>query len=65
MSALANDLGLAPNTVKSWLSLLEASFLIHLLPPFHANQGKRLVKSPKLYFLDVGLAAWLVGIETS
>jgi predicted AAA+ superfamily ATPase len=65
MSALANDLGLAPNTVKSWLSLLEASFLIYLLPPFHNNLGKRLVKSPKLYFLDAGLAAWLVGIETS
>ncbi|NTW57478.1 MAG: DUF4143 domain-containing protein, partial [Chlorobiaceae bacterium] len=47
---------------KSWLSLLEASFIVFILPPWFANIGKRLVKSPKLYFYDVGLAAWLMGI---
>ncbi len=62
-SSLGNDCGVNHNTVKSWLSILEASFLIKLLPPFHRNLGKRLIKTPKLYFVDSGLAAYLMGIQ--
>lgn len=61
--SLAADAGVSPKTAAAWLSVLEASFIVFLLPPFHANIGKRLVKSPKLYFYDVGLAAFLLGIE--
>lgn len=63
LSALANDCGITHNTAKSWLSVLEASYIIFLLKPHHKNFGKRLVKSPKLYFYDPGLAAWLIGIQ--
>jgi predicted AAA+ superfamily ATPase len=56
---LARDADVAPNTAKSWLSILEASGLVLLLEPYHTNVTKRLVKSPKLYFLDTGLCAWL------
>jgi len=62
IDALASDSGISHNTAKSWLSILEASFIIYLLPPYYANQNKRLVKSPKLYFIDSGLACWLLGI---
>ncbi len=62
LQSLASDTGVSHNTAKSWLSLLEASFIVFILPPWFANIGKRLVKSPKLYFYDVGLAAWLMGI---
>ncbi|MCX8018714.1 MAG: DUF4143 domain-containing protein, partial [Rhodocyclaceae bacterium] len=61
LSQLGADCGITHNTAKSWLSVLEASFIVHLLRPWHGNIGKRLVKTPKLYFLDVGLAAWLAG----
>ena len=60
---LAQEAGVAQGTARSWLSILEASDLIHLLPPYHRNFGKRLVKSPKLYFLDVGLACYLLGVR--
>ncbi len=60
---LAADAGVSQPTVKTWLSVLEASYLIVLLQPHHANFSKRLIKSPKLYVLDPGLAAWLVGIR--
>ena len=63
LSSLGNDCGVNHNTVKSWLSILEASFLIKLLPPYYRNFNKRLVKSPKLYFLDTGLACFLLGIQ--
>jgi uncharacterized protein len=63
LSALANETGITQNTAKSWLTVLEASYIVHLLPPYHNNFGKRLVKSPKLYFLDTGLAAWLLGLR--
>lgn len=63
LSALAVDCGISHNTAGSWLSVLEASFLVHRLEPYHANFGKRLVKTPKLYFLDTGLAAWLLGVQ--
>lgn len=63
LSALAADCGITHNTAKSWISILEASYLVVLLPPWHRNLGKRLVKTPKLYFLDTGLAAWLAGVR--
>ncbi len=63
-SDLARDVGVSPNTIKSWISVLEASHMIHMLEPYHRSIGKRLVKSPKLYFLDTGLAAHLMGLYT-
>jgi len=63
ISSLANDVGISHTTAGNWLSLLEASYIIFLLQPFHKNISKRLIKSPKLYFYDVGLAAYLLGIE--
>ena len=63
LSSLATDCGITHNTAKSWISVLEASYIVHLLPPHHRNFNKRLVKTPKLYFLDTGLAAWLLGIQ--
>lgn len=63
LSALGNDAGVSHSTAREWLSVLEASYLVFLLSPHHANFGKRLVKSPKLYFLDVGLAAALLAIK--
>jgi predicted AAA+ superfamily ATPase len=62
---LARSAGVSAPTVKSWLSVLEDSFLIRLVPPDHTNRSKRLIKSPKLYFLDMGLAAYLVGWKTA
>jgi len=63
ISGLAADTGVSPQTARNWMMLLEASFIIYRLPPFFANIGKRLVKSPKVYFYDVGLAGHLLGIE--
>lgn len=60
---LGNDAGVSHPTARHWISVLEASFIVFLLPPLHANVSKRLIKTPKLYFHDVGLAAWLLGIE--
>lgn len=62
LQSLASDVGISGPTARAWMSLLEASYIIRLLPPWFANIGKRLVKAPKLYFCDVGLAAWLIGI---
>ena len=62
LESLGNDTGVSQPTAREWLSLLEASYIAFRLPPFHANIGKRLVKTPKLYFYDVGLAAHLLGI---
>jgi predicted AAA+ superfamily ATPase len=59
MTDLARDVDVSPNTVKNWLSILQASGIIYLLEPYHTNSTKRLVKSPKLFFLDTGLCAWL------
>lgn len=64
LSSLGDDVGVSHNTVREWLSVLVASYVIHRLPPQHRNLNKRLVKTPKLYFLDPGLAARLLGIET-
>ncbi|PLY14515.1 MAG: AAA family ATPase [Sedimenticola sp.] len=65
LSSLANDCGITHNTAKAWISVLEASYIVHLLPPHHQNFNKRLLKTPKLYFLDTGLATWLLGIQNS
>ncbi len=61
--SLANDVGVSQPTIASWIGLLEMGFVVFLLPPWFENLGKRLVKSPKLYFYDTGLAAWLMGIN--
>ena len=61
--SLANDSGITHNTAKAWISVLGASYILHLLPPHHQKFNKRLVKTPKLYLLDTGLASWLLGIQ--
>ena len=63
MSSLAIDCGVSHNTIRSWLSVLEAGYVVFMLQPHHQNFGKRLVKTPKLYFYDTGLAAFLLGIR--
>lgn len=62
-TSLANDTGVSVNTVKGWLSVLEASYVIFLLQPYFKNLHKRVIKSPKLYFIDTGLAAFLLNIS--
>ena len=63
LSTLANDTGISQPTATQWMTILEASYIVYRLRPYHANLGKRLIKSPKLYFYDVGLAARLLEIE--
>jgi uncharacterized protein len=63
--SLGNDAGVSQPTARAWIDLLQTSFIVYLLPPWHTNTGKRLVKSPKLYFYDVGLAGWLLGLRTA
>ena len=63
LASLGADTGVSHTTARHWIALLEASYIVFRLPPFHANIRKRLVKSPKLYFYDVGLASYLIGIE--
>lgn len=63
LAALGADCGISAVTAREWLSVLEASYLVTRLAPYHRNFGKRLVKTPKLYFLDAGLMAWLLGIR--
>jgi predicted AAA+ superfamily ATPase len=64
MSEMAGDIGVTVNTIKSWLSVLKASGIVHLLQPYHQNVTKRIVKRPKLYFMDTGLAAYLTDWNT-
>ncbi|NLE34998.1 MAG: ATP-binding protein [Bacteroidales bacterium] len=64
LNSLATDAGISPNTAKSWLSILEASFIIYFLEPYYANFNKRIIKSPKLYFYDTGLVCALLGINS-
>ena len=64
LSSLAADCGITHNTAKAWISVLEASYVLFLLRPHHANFNKRLIKSPKLYFHDTGLMCWLLGVQT-
>ncbi len=63
LSGLANECGITHNTAKAWISVLEASYILHLLRPHHENFNKRLLKTPKLYFYDTGLLCWLLGIQ--
>lgn len=63
LAALGADCGISAVTAAKWLSVLETSYLVMRLPPYHRNFGKRLVKTSKLYFLDVALMAWLLGIR--
>jgi predicted AAA+ superfamily ATPase len=63
LQSLANDVGVSHTTARSWISILEAGFIVFLLPPWFRNISKRLIKSPKLYFCDVGLAGYLLGLE--
>ncbi|MDE0580125.1 MAG: ATP-binding protein [bacterium] len=65
LSSLADDCGISQPTAKAWLSILEASFVVFLLPPFHTNLRKRLVKMPKLHFYDTGLVCHLLGIRSA
>ncbi len=62
-SSLASDAGISVNTVKDWISVLESSYIIFLLQPYYKNFNKRLIKSPKLYFYDTGLASYLLNIR--
>jgi predicted AAA+ superfamily ATPase len=64
LSSFAGDLGVSVNTIKHWLSILEASRVVYVLPPYYRNLGKRVTKSPKAYFLDIGLVCYLTGIRT-
>jgi len=63
LSDLASDCGISHNTAKAWISILEASYILFLVQPHHRNFNKRLIKTPKLYFYDTGLAAWLLSIQ--
>ena len=64
-SELSNEVGVSSNTITSWLSVLQASYIVMLLPPYFENSRKRLTKTPKLFFIDTGLAAYLLGIESA
>lgn len=64
-ASLANDAGISPNTAKAWLSVLETAYIVYRLQPYFKNYNKRLVKSPKLYFYDTGLACSLLGIHSA
>lgn len=63
MDSLASDVGVSSSTIREWLSLLEASYVIYTLRPYFKNFGKRFVKAPKVYFTDVGLLCYLLGIN--
>lgn len=65
LSALGADAGVSSVTAREWIGVLEASYLVMRLPPYFENFGKRLVKTPKLYFLDTGLMCWLLGIHSA
>lgn len=65
LNSLGNDAGVSHVTARSWIDLLQTSYIIHLLPPWFTNTGKRLIKAPKLYFYDVGLACWLLGLRSA
>jgi predicted AAA+ superfamily ATPase len=65
LTSLGNDCGVSHNTAKAWISILEASYIVFLLQPYHTNFNKRLIKSPKLYFYDSGLACSLLRIKSA
>lgn len=63
-SSLAGDVGVSATTIKEWVSMLEASYIVFTLRPYYKNYGKRLTKSPKIYFTETGLVTSLLGIKT-
>jgi predicted AAA+ superfamily ATPase len=63
LSTLSNDIGISSTTLKSWLNILETSYIVFKIYPYFENFGKRLIKSPKLYFTDIGLVSYLIGID--
>jgi predicted AAA+ superfamily ATPase len=63
LTDVARNLGIAVNTAKAWLSVLEATFQVIVLRPYHADAGKRLVKTPKVYFTDTGTLCYLAGLK--
>lgn len=63
MNSISNDLGVSSPTISQWLSILESSFIVFKLTPYFENFGKRIIRSPKIYFTDVGLVSYLLGIE--
>ena len=65
IESLCGEVGIAHKTLNSWLSVLEASYLVIRIQPYFENFGKRLIKSPKIYFTDVGLASYLLGVQTA
>ena len=65
VSELASEIGVSSHTITAWLSVLQASYIVALLPPYYENSRKRLTKTPKLYFTDTGLACYLLGIEST
>lgn len=64
-SEIANEVGVSSSTIQSWMSILQASYIVFLMPPYFENSRKRLTKSPKMYFCDTGLACCLLGIESA
>lgn len=64
LNSMSSDLGVSSTTLGEWLSVLEASWLVFRLPPYFSNQRKRIIKSPKIYFTEIGLVAYLLGLET-
>ena len=65
MSRIATEVGVSTHTIKSWIAVLEASNIIYLLKPYYRNFGKRIIKSPKLYFIDTGLMCYLANIQSA
>lgn len=65
LAALATEVGVSATTIRRWVSVLEASRILYLLPPYHRNLGKRIIKAPKVYFLDLGLVCYLTGLRDS
>jgi hypothetical protein len=65
LSNLGNDAGVTHATARAWIDLLQTSYIVHLLPPWFTRTSKRLIKAPKLYFYDVGLACWLLGLRSA
>jgi uncharacterized protein len=64
LHSMSNDLGVSSTTLGEWLSVLEASWLVFRLPPYFTNQRKRIIKTPKIYFTEIGLVSYLLGLET-
>ncbi len=64
MTRLANDIGVTVKTIKSWISVLEASYILFTISPYYNNLGKRIVKRPKVYFYDTGIVCYLTSLHT-